>query len=102
MESPSQVTNTTGTQVQMGGELQASGKVGIPLLAEGSVQGTGSLSRTSNRETAAAMAVDPFRQVVNEIGGSDYLIFVDDFHYMGLSEFPCVGGRMNIFRPWPG
>jgi hypothetical protein len=82
MESPSQVTNTTGTQVEVGGELQASGKVGIPLVAKGSVQGTGSLFRTSNRETAAILAVDPFRQVVKEIGGSNYLIFVDDFHYI--------------------
>lgn len=82
MESPSQVTNTTGTQVAVGGELQATGKIGIPVLAEGSVQGTGSLSRTSNKETAATLAIDQFRQVVREIGGSQYLIFLDDFHYI--------------------
>jgi hypothetical protein len=82
MQAPSETTAKTGTTVGAGVSAKAGGKAGIPLVAHGSVEasGSGSLSRAS--ETSAKTARGGIDQVVREIAGSSFTVFIDDYHYM--------------------
>ncbi len=82
MGGPVQRTESVGSNV--GTEISASGggKVGIPLVAEGKIDAKGKLSRDNSKtitETYAPIGID---DIVAEIGGSDFVIFIDDFHYI--------------------
>lgn len=45
------------------------------------LQGNGSVSEAEQIKEA----VDPFRLIVSEVSGSDFVIFIDDFHYIEKS-----------------
>jgi len=75
----------TGTSTStIGGQVTATteGKVGVPLIAEGKVGGT--LQGTYSQAKASAVATKRtgLAQVEREIAGSDFVVFVDDFHYI--------------------
>jgi hypothetical protein len=58
------------------------GGLSILLVAEGKVETEGKIGRESSRETRETFASGGLRQVVKEIGGSSFAVFVDDFHYI--------------------
>src|SRR3954453_16819355 len=82
MGTPSSET----TQEIIGGSTQLSAKVGgrikVPLLIEGS--GDAGLQGTSTSSTSMSVTNERsgFAQVHHEIANSDYVVFIDDFHYM--------------------
>jgi hypothetical protein len=82
IESPSSktTTSTTGTSGQV--SLGLKGEVGIPLIAKAAVDGIaqGGLSHsTSSSETRNRGGL---KQVVSEIGASEFVVLIDDYHYM--------------------
>ena len=62
-------------------EAQAQGSVSA-LLVKGKVSGGGGMSYGSSTSTCESVAISPFMQVVKDIANSDYLLFIDDFHYI--------------------
>lgn len=52
----------------------------VPLLAKGEVSSMGTWG--SKEAAAAETAVDYVALLVKELGGTDYIVFVDDFHYI--------------------
>lgn len=84
--SESSRTNTFETGVAVGGE--AKGEIKVPLVAKGEVgvkgevQASGSTAGTKVRRRRGMV------QVIAEIGGSDFTLLIDDFHYMprGIQE----------------
>jgi hypothetical protein len=82
MEAPSERTEDTSTQLSANISGEAGGKAGIPLFAQGEakVGGEAGYSRTS--QTGRIFHRGGIAQVVREIAGSDFVVFVDDFHYM--------------------
>ncbi|QDT07977.1 hypothetical protein K227x_64070 [Rubripirellula lacrimiformis] len=67
-----------------GGSISASagGKAGIPLVAQGeaSTELKGNASKTTGKSTSNVRG--GLQQVASEIAGSDFVLLVDDFHYM--------------------
>lgn len=73
---------TRGSSTEVGAEVQGEGKVGIPLVAEGKAGAKGSIERSTTHEISNTFSSGGLQQVVQEIGGSSFVLFVDDFHYI--------------------
>ena len=82
MDVPTEHVETTGTKIKAEGGGKAAGGLGIPFVAEGKVETEGKIGGESSRETRETFASGGLRQVVKEIGGSSFAVFVDDFHYI--------------------
>ena len=82
MDAPEQEVEKEGSTNSIEGSASGGGGIGIPLVAHGKVetavraghQGSASTEKTFKRRGLA--------QVVKEIAGSDFAVFVDDFHYI--------------------
>jgi len=82
IDSPSQTALTEVHSKTLGGELDVSGEVGIPLVAKGQVTAKGSIESQAATTSTATKERRGLSQVLQEIGNSDFVILIDDFHYM--------------------
>ncbi|HHA1766972.1 TPA: hypothetical protein ACOEDU_000431 [Enterobacter ludwigii] len=75
-----QVQTTTNTS-SFSGTGKASGQASI-FVAKANIEGsvTGGYSHAS--QTAESFSVDPLQLLKQEIGGTDFVVFIDDFHYI--------------------
>nr|DAI77396.1 MAG TPA: Bacterial dnaA protein [Caudoviricetes sp.] len=75
-----QVQATTGTGT-FSGTAKAAGQASI-FVAKANVEGsiTGGYSKAT--QTTESFAIDPLQLLKREIGGTDFVIFIDDFHYI--------------------
>lgn len=82
MGTPASVSRASATTVNINLDGKISGSAGIPLIAKATVEGSlgGSASRQVTVTETERMSV--FQQIIHEIGSSDFVIFVDDFHYI--------------------
>lgn len=82
MDVPGSVTESRSVGGTLGAEIGVKGSVGVPLIAKGEAHSlvhgevTGETSTESVRERRGLL------QVVHEVGDSDFVILLDDFHYM--------------------
>ncbi|QLM89170.1 ATP-binding protein [Escherichia fergusonii] len=75
-----QVQSKTGTSSFSGtGELSAQAGV---ILAKGSLKGSASAGYSTADQTSESFAIDLFQLMKREIANTDYVIFIDDFHYI--------------------
>jgi Archaeal ATPase. len=63
------------------GEAQVQGSMGA-IFVKGKVSGSGGASCGSSTSTCKTVIIDPFIQVVKDIANSEYILFIDDFHYI--------------------
>jgi hypothetical protein len=82
MNAPHTTTQSRSTGTSKGSEVSASGSVSLPLVASGESEVTGSLASSSTTEQSQGQDRRGLTQVVKDIARSDYVILVDDFHYM--------------------
>jgi len=76
----SQVQSKTGTTTVTGsGKASAGASI---YVAKGNVEGSLSAGYSSASQTTEAFSVDMLALLKNEIGNTDFVIFVDDFHYI--------------------
>jgi hypothetical protein len=82
MERPASVTEQTSTSVghRVGGE--ASGKGSIPFVAEAGGKATYDQTRTTSATVIETRSDDGLARTVHEIANSDFVLFLDDFHYI--------------------
>lgn len=83
--APSETSTTTTLRGGLAAEAGASGSVGLPLLAKGEASGKVGITGGAERAKSTSVERGGLNQVVNEIGGSDFVVLVDDFHYMPRS-----------------
>ena len=95
MGGPIERTETAGSKIA--GELSATagGKGGIPLIAEGKADILGGVSADSSTSTTKKYSTIGLDAMVREIGDSDYVIFVDDFHYIERSVREEMASRLR-------
>lgn len=76
--TPIKVVETTekSNTSTFGAKVEAS----VPLLAKGEVSAVGTWG--SKKAEAAESAVDYVALLINDLGNTDYIVFVDDFHYI--------------------
>jgi hypothetical protein len=82
METPNSKTTTTTTGGSGGGSVTAKGEVGVPLVAKGSVEAKVEGTLSASRSLAETGARRGMAQVIDEIGSSEFVLLIDDFHYM--------------------
>ena len=65
-----------------GAEAEAGGSVGIPLLVKGEAKAKGSLEASSKTGGQETFSRGGLQQVIREIADSDFVVLLDDFHYV--------------------
>lgn len=85
MDVPSTVSSGTRVAGKLGLEVGAKASVGVPLVARGEVSGstTGEFGVEQTGEVVRERS--GLAQVVHEIANSEFVILLDDFHYMERS-----------------
>jgi hypothetical protein len=81
MELPAGTTDTLNTGVA--GELSAGTKaeVGVPLI-KGSIEGRALVSATASAGNSRSHMRRGMQQVIDEVSNSEFVLLIDDFHYM--------------------
>ncbi len=82
MDTPETILTSKSKSGTIGTELSGKGTVGLPLVATGEFAAKGTLEGAFTSSTSTGRSRRGLQQVVEEIGSSDFVIFLDDFHYM--------------------
>ena len=95
MGGPIETTETSGSK--SGGTISVSGggEVGIPLVAKGHGTAQGAANHESSSSVSKKIAISLLDQIVQEIGNSDFVIFIDDFHYIERSVREEIGKQIK-------
>lgn len=95
MGAPTSESRTTAEGTKFGAEVGAKGGYSIPFLAKAEVSATAKGEKSS--ETASVYVSDRagLPQVVKEIGNSDFVVLIDDFHYMPRDVQPAVAKSLK-------
>ncbi len=82
MGTPDSTTHSTATATgaEIGAKAGAEGGLAYIVKAKGEAHVKGHIDRSSS--TTEVSRRDPYNQVIREIGGSDYIVLIDDFHYI--------------------
>lgn len=94
MEAPSQTTQTVGHTVtgEATGKAQASAGV---ILARAQIEAEGKAGYQHERSRERVFERTGIDQVVREIGGSEFVVFIDDYHYMPKDVQVSVGRQIK-------
>ena len=79
---PIKITKTSETSFDISIMARAGIDGGIPLFAKAKAEGEAGAGLTHGRGESKAIVIDPYEVIASEIGESDFLIFIDDFHYI--------------------
>jgi hypothetical protein len=82
MGSPIEVEQTSTTSGKVGAEAGASGSAGFLGFANATVEAKASAEAGHERGNTSTYPRSGLTQVIREIGNSDFVVLVDDFHYM--------------------
>lgn len=96
MAAPSETTATKNTRNELSGETEAGGKATIPLVAEGEGKVKVGVTRSWGTETSKTFRQGGLPPVIKEIGGSDFVVFIDDFHYIRPELRDEVGKQLKV------
>lgn len=83
-------TDTTTNEVRAGGKV--GGGVGIPVVAKASAEASIGGAHQTQQSAKEEYKVGGLADVVKEIANSEYIIFIDDFHYI-LRDAQAEVGR---------
>ncbi|MGO8244075.1 hypothetical protein [Rhizobium johnstonii] len=95
MEVPDSVEKANSGETTMGAGASAGGKAGIPFVAEGNATGEVSFERKSGNTSTSTFSRGGLQSVVKEIGGSDFVVFLDDFHYIAQEHQEEIGKNIK-------
>jgi hypothetical protein len=94
MEAPSSTTHSTGHTFsgEVAAKVQASAGI---VVAKAQVEGEGKAGYGYERAKERVFERAGIDQVVKEIGGSDFVVFIDDYHYMPKDVQAAVGKQIK-------
>lgn len=95
MEAPYSRSEKTGTTIKLGAEANAEGKAGIPFLAEAKAGGKASAGLDRASDVTKNFRTDGLYQVAKEIAQSNFVVFVDDFHYIPKNVQEEIGRQIK-------
>lgn len=96
METPTKITSTTQSGRTLSGSLKTGGEAGIPFVAKGKLEASGTGSTNWGSSTASTIESGGLTQVIKEIAGSPFVIFLDDFHYIAEELRAEVGRQIKV------
>jgi hypothetical protein len=86
-------TNTSTNEIKVGGKV--GGGAGIPLLAKASAEANISGGHQTQNSTKEDYSIGSMSDVIREIAESEYIIFIDDFHYIPRDAQAEVGKQIK-------
>jgi hypothetical protein len=95
MGGPVQKSRSSGTTTSFDVSATGGGKLGIPLVAEGKAEVTAAISRDKSNTATDTFAPVGVEDIVKEIGNSDYVVFIDDFHYIEKAVRDEIGMQIK-------
>lgn len=95
MATPTSITSGTTTTETLTPTASATGTVGIPGVASVSVGGGVSTSTAANTNTSSVQQNRGMSAVAREIANSDFIVFLDDFHYIDRNLQEPVGRQIK-------
>ena len=94
MEAPSQTT--VSTSHTLGGEVSAKASGGVnALIAKAQGEAGASAKYERDHATEKVFQRNGIDQVVREIGDSEFVVFIDDYHYMPKPVQAAVGRQIK-------
>jgi hypothetical protein len=96
MDVPVSRTEKTGTKIVAGAEAKGGGSISLPLFAKGTAEAKANLGGESSRETSETYSINSLAQVIREIGDSDFVVFIDDFHYITKNLQEDIGKQIKV------
>ncbi|MEZ6039400.1 MAG: hypothetical protein R3C20_02765 [Planctomycetaceae bacterium] len=82
MGVPDESSESSSTEFGGTFSASASGKTGVPIVAEGEIGGSAAVSGSKGNERSTRKSRAGLQHVAKEIANSDFVILIDDFHYM--------------------
>ncbi len=76
---PQSTSSTFGSGGKVGGSGQVEGGI---ILAKGKAGVSVESSHSNNETTSSNFAIDCLQLLIREVANSDFVIFIDDFHYI--------------------
>jgi hypothetical protein len=95
MGSPSGVAVSESGKIAGDVSTTVGGKAGIPFIAEGKADVTGTVTTEAGKSTTKTIATDDLQRVVKDIGNSEFSVFIDDFHYIEKSVRETIGKQIK-------
>jgi hypothetical protein len=78
-EIPESISRAASTQGSVSGSATVEGVV---ILAKGKAEGSVSRGTAESETETATLASDCLQLLIRELGGTDLVVFIDDFHYI--------------------
>jgi len=82
MESPTEKTTSSSSGWSTTAKASGGGEAGLLGFAKARADVGGEVQGSKSKTSAERIPINPFSQVVKDIGKSSYVLFVDDFHYL--------------------
>jgi hypothetical protein len=95
MDVPTATTVTTGSASAVVVSARGGGEAGIPFVVKGNAEAGGEVRHEGRRDEARVLSTDPLQKVVREIGGSTFVVFIDDFHYISRDIQAAIGKQIK-------
>src|ERR1700730_17245615 len=86
-------TNASTNEIKVGGKV--GGGVGIPLVAKANAEANISGGHQTQNSTNEDYSIGSMNDVIKEIAESEYIIFIDDFHYILRDAQAEVGKQIK-------
>ena len=95
MGGPIETTETSGSKTGGTVTVSAGGEIGIPLVAKGQGTAQGAANHEASTSVSKKIAISLLDQIVKEIANSDFMVFIDDFHYIERSVREEIGRQIK-------
>lgn len=82
MDVPTSRSEAKEQSTTKSGGIEAGGSLGVAFLAKGEVKARGALEAGTKEAGEQTYTRGGLQQVVREIGDSDFVVLLDDFHYV--------------------
>lgn len=95
IEAPASTTESSGSSESFTPTAKVSAKAKIPGFAEVSAGGGVAASKAANSNSSATRENRGLAAVAREIADSDYIVFLDDFHYIHRDLQENIGQQIK-------
>lgn len=85
MKLPTSVLAADERATRKGAEVEVGGSASVPLVVKGEAKAKGSLETSAKKTDQQVFSRGGLQQVIREISDSDFVILLDDFHYVDRS-----------------
>ncbi len=95
MGTPEETQVVSKKSIDAKASVKAGGEAGIPFVAKGKAEGEIAVGGSTGTETRTISRNGGLNQVIREIANSDFVVFIDDFHYIPREIQPEIGRQIK-------